>query len=253
MLAALEACPDTPIALLFTSDEEAGSSTCVKKFLETAPPYDSVVVAEPTEVKAVTEHRGIITGRGQFSGRSGHAAYADADRDSATHHAVEWSTLAMQYARGRSEEGSGPLQGIRLNLGRIDGGIKANMIAASAEVIWGCRPAPDIDSQTVREDLEALGRWEQPVRWSPGFEAPSLPSGPDARARADRAAQQATEWGLSLAAPVDFWTEAALFSQAGLDAIVFGPGHIAQAHTAGEWVTTEDLERTCASYREMLR
>ena len=34
----------------------------------------------------------------------------------------------------------------------------------------------------------------------------------------------------------DFWTEAALFSAAGCTTFVYGPGDIAQAHSADEWV-----------------
>ena len=42
---------------------------------------------------------------------------------------------------------------------------------------------------------------------------------------------------------MDFWTEAALFSAAGCTALVYGPGDIAQAHTADEWVALEQLQR----------
>lgn len=42
---------------------------------------------------------------------------------------------------------------------------------------------------------------------------------------------------------VDFWTEASLFSAAGYTTLVFGPGDIAQAHTADEFVTLEQLQR----------
>ena len=45
---------------------------------------------------------------------------------------------------------------------------------------------------------------------------------------------------------VDFWTEASLFSQAGLTAFVFGPGDIAQAHTADEWVALDQLDTYAA-------
>jgi acetylornithine deacetylase len=41
---------------------------------------------------------------------------------------------------------------------------------------------------------------------------------------------------------VDFWTEASLFSDAGLTALVYGPGDIAQAHTADEWVSLDQLQ-----------
>jgi acetylornithine deacetylase len=42
---------------------------------------------------------------------------------------------------------------------------------------------------------------------------------------------------------VDFWTEASLFAQAGIPAIVLGPGNIAQAHVQNEWVSLAQLQR----------
>jgi len=41
---------------------------------------------------------------------------------------------------------------------------------------------------------------------------------------------------------LDFWTEAALWAERGVSAIVIGPGDIAQAHAADEFVTLDDLE-----------
>ena len=51
--------------------------------------------------------------------------------------------------------------------------------------------------------------------------------------------------GGSLGAPLDlaFWTEAALLSAAGLDAVVWGPGDIRMAHAPDEFVPIADLER----------
>jgi acetylornithine deacetylase len=54
--------------------------------------------------------------------------------------------------------------------------------------------------------------------------------------------------------PVDlaFWTEAALLSEAGIDAVVFGPGDIAQAHAADEFVPLADLETAQAIFEQVL-
>jgi acetylornithine deacetylase len=41
--------------------------------------------------------------------------------------------------------------------------------------------------------------------------------------------------------PLDFWTEAAVFAAHGVDAVVVGPGDIAQAHAPDEFVTLADL------------
>ena len=45
------------------------------------------------------------------------------------------------------------------------------------------------------------------------------------------------------AAGVDFFCDASVLAQAGTPSIVFGPGDIAQAHTADEWIATASLER----------
>lgn len=52
--------------------------------------------------------------------------------------------------------------------------------------------------------------------------------------------------------PVGFWTEASLFSDAGLPAIVLGPGDIAQAHSVDEWVSVEQLEQAEGLYRKIV-
>ena len=53
---------DSEYAILFNTDEEAGNSTCIKKFLEADHSYEGIIVAEPTNNLAVTCHRGIFTG-----------------------------------------------------------------------------------------------------------------------------------------------------------------------------------------------
>ncbi|MFN7136717.1 MAG: M20/M25/M40 family metallo-hydrolase, partial [Thermomonas sp.] len=58
--------------------------------------------------------------------------------------------------------------------------------------------------------------------------------------------------GLAVGPAVDFWTEASLFSQAGLAAFVYGPGDIAQAHAADEWVALEQLQRYAESITRIL-
>ena len=61
--------------------------------------------------------------------------------------------------------------------------------------------------------------------------------------------------GAAARAPIDlaFWTEAALLSRAGIDAVVFGPGDIAQAHAPGEWVEIEQLERAQQTFADIFR
>ena len=52
---------------------------------------------------------------------------------------------------------------------------------------------------------------------------------------------------------LDFWTEAALYTEHGIDAIVIGPGDIAQAHAADEFVALDDLDWAVELFRAAAR
>ena len=126
------------------------------------------------------------------------------------------------------------------------------MIAPSAELRFGFRPLPSHDIETLHARFRDCA--EAPVQYEETFRGPSLPSGEVAAAEQRRLAARdlAEELQLPIGNAVDFWTEASLFSRAGLTAFVYGPGDIAQAHTADEWVALDQLQRYAASIRRIL-
>lgn len=246
----LVAAEDTsgPAELLLTSDEEAGSSKCVRTFCaEHDVQGRLMLVAEPTQGRAVCAHRGIGTGVVTFNGVAGHASQQRALTDSAVAEAVRFCAAALDVAAADDNR-------IRLNLGRIEGGTKANMIASSCLLRFGVRPPPEHMPEVVLERLQAL---LQPGRatFERGFLAPALPAPFGTRtveeARA-RSRARAAALGLAPGEDVDFFTEAAFFSAAGADAVVFGPGDIAQAHTADEWVRVSELEDVARAYAAII-
>lgn len=244
-------------AMLLTTDEEAGQSVCVRSFLkerrDLLRSFDAAIVAEPTGGRAVSAHRGLATAAGLFTGTPGHGSSARALRDSAIHEAVRWAAAAIEHARGREADSFGPLTGVRFNIGIFEGGIKANMIAAEARVRFGIRPLPGQATDELIRDFQQRAPDLQRVRWSTGFSGPSLPAAPaNVAAAIEKAQGVATRLGLPLGEPVDFWSEASLFSEAGLASLVLGPGDIAQAHRPDEAVPLADLESITATYARLL-
>jgi len=234
---------DGDMALLFTTDEEANDPRCIAGFLADKPACDAVIVAEPTKGEAVLAHRGIQSVLMRFAGEAGHASGEQKPSDSALHQAVRWGDAALDFVAAQAHERFGGLTGLRFNIGRIEGGIKANMIAPSAEVRFGMRPLPTMHPDGLLERFRTLTE-PMPAEFAETFRGPSLPAGDTAAAEARRLAARdlADELEIPVGNAVDFWTEASLFSAAGYTAFVYGPGDIAQAHTADEWVALEQLQ-----------
>ena len=240
------------MALLFTTDEEGAAPRCIRAFLEKRPSFANVIVAEPTRCRAVLAHRGIQSVRARFEGRAGHASGEQKPSDSALHQAVRWSAAALDFAESQSKECFGGLHGMRFNLGRIEGGIKANMIAPEAEVRFGIRALPSLDMDDLLERLRTLVQ-PVPAMFEETFRGPPLPAvAGSADSRLRDARDLANGLGVPVGDAVDFWTEAALFSRAGCTTFVYGPGDIAQAHSADEWVELEQLRRHAESVLQIV-
>ncbi|HEN47438.1 MAG TPA: acetylornithine deacetylase [Mizugakiibacter sp.] len=229
-------------AFLFSTDEEANDARCIPAFIARKTAFDAVIVAEPTACKAVLAHRGNHSVRMRFSGHAGHASGPQRARDSALHQAVRWGAKALALVETQAPQQFAGLTGLRFNIGRIEGGIKANMIAPEADLRFGFRPLPSMDHIGLLEAFRTLTDIE-PAEFEETFCGPSLPSGTSKNAEQQRlqAHDLALALGLPVGKAVDFWTEAALFSAAGYVALVFGPGSIEQAHTADEWVALGPL------------
>ena len=172
---------------------------------------------------------------------------------SAVHQAMRWGSRALDLVAGEAHERFGGLTGLRFNIGKVEGGIKANVIAPSADARFGFRPLPSMDTDELLARFAACAD-TPPVKFVETFRGPSLPAGNVAQAEGRRLAARdfADGFGIPVGNAVDFWTEASLFSQAGYTAIVLGPGDIAQAHSADEFVELSQLHKITETYMAMI-
>lgn len=237
---------DRPMALLFTTDEEGASGCCVAEFVKTtrSRAFSQVVVAEPTDCLAITSHRGYLSVKGEFTGRSGHSSAPRALADNALHKLSAWVAAAVDKAAEMEEAGLRPC----FNVGEVHGGIKSNIIADVANLHWSARLASGDSNPAFLEAMTGLDHGES-AQWHVPFSGPPLPTGgldtSDSEAFVER-------HGLETGPAVDFWTEASLFAQSGLPAIVLGPGNIAQAHVMDEWVSVTQLQRALDLYSKLV-
>lgn len=53
-------------------------------------------------------------------------------------------------------------------------------------------------------------------------------------------------------AGADYFCDAAILATGGIPSVVFGPGNIAQAHTADEWISLREVDGATARLRRFL-
>jgi acetylornithine deacetylase len=236
-----------PMAVLFTTDEEGASGCCVAEFVKTdvARGFDQVVVAEPTDCLAVMSHRGYLSVKGEFSGVSGHSSEPRALQDNALHKLSAWVAAALVEAENMAAEDRRSC----FNVGEIHGGIKSNVIADQARIHWSARLSPGDSNEAFLKRMMGLDETGG-TAWQVPFSGPPLPT---AGMDTEQSEAFIAQFGLKPGPAVDFWTEASLFAQAGIPAIVLGPGSISQAHVRDEWVSLSQLEMALAIYSRLVK
>jgi acetylornithine deacetylase len=244
-LVAVDATKPRDFGVLFSGDEERGSSV-IRTFLDgpNAAAIREVIVCEPTARTAGVAHRGVIGQQARLTGPGGHSSKAD-------HLPKPLARLARLAAAlddagmRRRAEGPPNMQGTCLNIAALHGGVAFNVISARAELEWSLRPYPGFDRAGWDREVAALAAALDP-QITIETTVDHVPFSCDAMA--DHVRKFVRSVGT-----LDFWTEAALWAQHGKDAIVIGPGDIAQAHAADEYVTLDDLDWAVGLFRSLVR
>ncbi len=205
---------------------------------------DWVLATEPTGLRVVTHHKGIALTRLVAHGRAGHSSDPNAGKSAIV--ALARAVLALEELRERLGEHKDPKLGpATLSVGMIGGGHAPNIVPDAAWLVADRRLLPGEDEQRVRREIEtalADHHIEDVLIDRCEVAKPPLATPLDhAAVRACQAALAAT--GLTTeAASVAFGTDAGVFAEAGLPGVVLGPGSIAQAHTAREFVELAQLQ-----------
>jgi len=151
---------------------------------------------------------------------------------------VTMAKLAVALdAIGRAHRTIGPadMPGLCLNVAALEGGVAFNVVPDAASLLWSIRPAPGFDRAAWERELAgAVAQVDAAITVADQMD--HIPF-----ACSDVAGLGAMLPGVPQVG-LDFWTEAALHEEAGIAAVVIGPGDIAQAHAPDESVALDDLE-----------
>jgi acetylornithine deacetylase len=243
----------TPVAVLFSGDEEKGGS-CIAAFLDSpaAEGLERAIICEPTRCRIGVRHRGIGAATATLTGPGGHSSLVDGLMNPIAvlaRGAVALDEMGAAY-RDRGPDG---FQGICLNVAALDGGIAFNVIPTQATLSVSLRPAPGANVTALLAEAERKVRQAtapHQIDWTVAAARPPFANRALGEFPAPFAAPQGGDGG---PVSLNFWTEAAHVSEHGIDAVVYGPGGIEQAHAADEYVEIAELEAAMAAFAAVLR
>ncbi|HEX7010378.1 MAG TPA: M20/M25/M40 family metallo-hydrolase, partial [Phycisphaeraceae bacterium] len=245
------------IALLLSVDEEHGMAGIRRFFQHDYPRLGfqarGLIVGEPTELHPVIAHNGLVRWKVITHGKSAHSSVPHEGRSAIAMMMRAMAALESQYiAKLQAQH---PLTGQAVcSVNVIAGGTAVNVIPARCQVEIDRRLIPGEDPESVMPAaaavLESLRRDDPAFHFEQELMVQHPPLS-DQRNGTFLATVKAAlaDLGLPtlhLGAP--FCTHAGYADEAGLPAIVLGPGSAAPAHQASEWIDLDQLHRGVELY-----
>lgn len=249
------------VAIAYTLDEEVGKSG-VRSLVGRLPSLDFwpsvAVVGEPTELRPVVAHNGVVRWSIRTKGVAAHSADPSRGRSAIRMMCGVIDAIEKRYVAGLGA--SHPLTGrAQCSINMIRGGTQINIVPESCEIRVDRRIVPGEDAERATPEIERLLEElrREDAHLEVGVEplivdAPLVPSGGEAfmawvRGALESAGVRSVPEGACYA------TDASDLSRAGVPSLVLGPGNIAQAHTCDEWLELDQLQRAVGVYLAMMR
>ncbi|MFT6450689.1 MAG: acetylornithine deacetylase [Halocynthiibacter sp.] len=244
-----------PLRFCFTHDEEVGclgARALVEQLRGREALPAMAIIGEPTMMKVIEGNKGCCEYTTHFHGMAGHGS-APAQGVNAVEYAGRYLMRLLELRSALEarapENGRFDPAHSTINPGRISGGVAHNVIPSHAELEWEMRPVVAADLAFVQEDLAALreSMLKEMRAVFPGADISTETIGevvglePEEHNAARDLVAMLT--GENAAHVVPFNTEAGLFQQIGMQAVLCGPGSIDQAHKPDEYVELEQMSR----------
>ena len=228
-----------PLILLATCDEESTMAGAKALVDANRGLGRYALIGEPTGLKPVIMHKGVMIETITLKGKAGHASNPSLGNNAMEGMYEVMQTLLDWRSRLQQEfsNGSFDVPVPTLNFGSIHGGDSPNRICADCELKIDLRLLPRMHIGEVRQQLrrtvtQALAGSGLIVEFDEVFPG-TPPMETDPLSEIVTVAEKLTG---HTAGSVNFGTEGPYLNSLGMDTVVLGPGDIDQAHQANEYI-----------------
>ena len=247
--------PACNVVFHLVADEERGGALGTRVLLEQGLiTADACLVPEPTSLQVCIAERGLMVVDVTIEGRPGHGS-APREGVSAIEHAA--AVVGAIHAADFGDPAHPLLGTPTANVGMIEGGSGHNTVAERCRLVVDRRLLPGATREdavaALRRRIDSAG--VEGLRYTVDVtmfgEASEMDRDDPFVAEVSRAVQVATGREPAVIG-MSFTTDARFVrNQAGIPAVVCGPGDIDQAHVNDEWVSVERLVDATAAYAEL--
>ncbi|WP_435578197.1 acetylornithine deacetylase [Gilvibacter sp.] len=245
-----------PIYFAFSYDEEVGClagpelAKTLRTFYQETPKY--AIIGEPSMMETIAGQKGIYILETYVYGSEGHSSRIKQEV-SAIHESMRlilWLEQKMDrlIEANRTDERFHPPHST-IHIGKVEGGIAPNVIANKAHFYWDLRTIPKDDIFEIVKEFEAYCESREQILRSvfPDFKIETVENHPpvphlDTQADDEVVSLINRLTGNSVLNTVSYAAEAGQFANEGFQTAICGPGSIAQAHRANEFISKEQLE-----------
>lgn len=236
-----------PLIILATADEESSMSGARALVEQGKPKGRYAIIGEPTGLKPIRMHKGIMMETVRLTGNAGHSSNPALGTNAldAMHEVMSElmdyrKQLADQYQNAHFE-----VEVPTLNFGCLHGGDNPNRICGSCDLAFDLRALPGMSNDDLRtamvERLQPIAHRHQ-VEFELDSLFPGVPSfETDASSELIRISEKLTKHS---AHAVAFATEAPFMQELGMETVVLGPGSIDQAHQVDEYISLDQITPT---------
>jgi len=246
----------TPIYFAFSYDEEIGCLSAPELIVDIKNTYTEqikyAIIGEPSLMQPIVGQKGICVIETTVNGSAGHSSRIRQEV-SAIHESARlilWleSKMNALVEAGRIDNRFTPPH-TSLHIGQINAGIAPNVIADKSLFKWDVRVIPQDVTEDIINEFEVYCREREAIlrETFPGFEIKNEEHHPpvpplDTNENDDVVAFIKSITPIQETGTVAYAAEAGQFSNGGFQSVICGPGSIAQAHRANEFITKEQLD-----------
>jgi len=244
-----------PLIVLATADEESSMNGARTLAEQGFPKARYAVIGEPTSLKPIHMHKGIMMEVVRIQGKAGHSSNPDLGNNAldAMHDVMgELKNFRQELARDY-QNADFSVTVPTLNLGCIHGGDNPNRICGHCELQYDLRALPGMNNDdlraTIQQRLKPIAEQHQ-VELTAEAIFDGVPS--FATEKTSDIVKLAEQLTGHTSEAVAFATEAPFLQQMGMETLVLGPGSIDQAHQPDEFMALDQINPMVSILRNMI-